>query len=72
MLEHYHDGGYTVMLAPGKGFYVTPGRGYQEVRLAYVLAEEHLTHALKVLRGALEQYPGRVEVDEAASLRAQS
>ena len=50
----------TVMMAPASGFYITPGAGKNEVRIAYVLKKEDLARALVVLRKALEAYPGRV------------
>lgn len=50
--------GQTVMMAPAAGFYVTPGAGRDEVRIAYVLKNEDLNRALLVLRKALEAYPG--------------
>jgi aspartate aminotransferase len=49
------------MMAPASGFYITPGMGKNEVRIAYVLKKEDLARALVVLRKALEAYPGRVE-----------
>ena len=48
--------GRTVMMAPGSGFYSTPGAGKDEVRLAYVLNMEDLAKALVVLEKALEEY----------------
>ena len=51
----------TVMMAPATGFYSTPGRGKNEVRIAYVLKKEDLAKALEVLEKALEAYPGRVD-----------
>ena len=52
--------GKTVMLAPGAGFYLTPGMGHDEVRIAYVLKKEDLMTALTVLEEALKAYPGRL------------
>ncbi len=60
-LEEFNYEGETVMMAPASGFYTTPGTGYNEVRIAYVLKKEDLVRALVVLRKALEAYPGRVE-----------
>lgn len=48
--------GQTVMMAPGSGFYSTPGAGRDEVRMAYVLNREDLGKALVVLEKALEAY----------------
>lgn len=58
-LTDFNYEGETVMMAPGAGFYTTPGAGHDEVRIAYVLKKDDLTRALFVLRKALEAYPGR-------------
>ena len=59
-LETFSYEGETVMMAPASGFYTTPGAGYNQVRIAYVLKKEDLVRALFILRKALEAYPGRV------------
>ncbi len=59
-LEHFEYEGQTVFMAPGSGFYTTPGLGQNEVRLAYVLKKDDLAKALVVLQKALEAYPRRV------------
>lgn len=59
LLESFSHNGQTVMLAPAKGFYATPGLGLDEVRIAYVLKEEDLRLAVACLEVALKQYPGR-------------
>ncbi len=51
--------GQTIMMAPGSGFYSTPGAGRDEVRLAYVLNKEDLGKALLVLEKALDEYGRR-------------
>lgn len=60
-LEKFSYEGETVMMAPGAGFYTTPGAGKNQVRIAYVLKKDDLERALVVLRKALEEYPGRVK-----------
>ncbi|MBQ2149823.1 MAG: pyridoxal phosphate-dependent aminotransferase [Bacteroidales bacterium] len=57
--EEFSYNGETVMVAPMAGFYATPGLGRNQIRLAYVLKEEDLRHALVCLEKALETYPGR-------------
>ena len=59
MLEEFSHEGATVMMAPGSGFYSSPGRGKDEVRMAYVLQESDLVKAVAALQKALEVYPGR-------------
>jgi aspartate aminotransferase len=56
LLEVFRDRKETVMLAPGPGFYQTPGKGKQEVRIAYVLAEKKLLRATQILKKALTVY----------------
>ena len=60
-LEKFSYENETVMMAPASGFYITPGAGHNQVRIAYVLKKEDLERALIVLRKALEAYPGRVD-----------
>ena len=56
LLTDFRLDGETVMMAPAAGFYSTPGLGKNQVRMAYVLKEEDLAKALKVLRAAMEAY----------------
>ena len=48
--------GETIMMAPGNGFYATPGMGRDEVRIAYALNIEDLKRAVVILEKALEVY----------------
>ena len=59
MLKEFRHQNSTVMLAPGSGFYVTPGLGSNEVRIAYVLNCDDLTAAMECLEAGLAVYPGR-------------
>ena len=59
-LEEFSYENETIMMAPGAGFYTTPGAGHNEVRIAYVLNKHDLERALFILGRALEAYPGRV------------
>ena len=56
MLNDFQLDGETVMVAPGAGFYATPGKGHDEVRIAYVLEEPKLVRAVEVLKAGLEAY----------------
>ena len=58
LLSEFEDNGETVMLAPGQGFYVTPGRGTREIRIAFVLDTKQMKRAMSILRVALKKYPG--------------
>lgn len=59
MLTEYQQGGETVMVAPGNGWYATPGMGKQEIRIAYVFEEATLRRAVSILVESLHHYPGR-------------
>ena len=59
LLESFSVDGATTLMAPGEGFYVTPGAGLDEVRIAYVLNLSDLAHAMRVVEEGLSQYPGR-------------
>ncbi|EFI71406.1 MULTISPECIES: pyridoxal phosphate-dependent aminotransferase [Segatella] len=59
-LEKFSYEGETIMMAPAAGFYTTPGAGFNQVRMAYVLKKKDLQRALFILGKALEAYPGRV------------
>ena len=59
LLEDFEYEGATVMMAPASGFYSTPGSGEQEARIAYVLNQDSLHKAVKVLEEALKVYPGK-------------
>ncbi len=61
MLTDFHHEKQTVMMAPGEGFYATPGRGRDEVRIAYVLGTEKLDRAMDVLACGLDTYARRAE-----------
>ncbi len=58
-LKEFSYEGATVFMAPASGFYSTPGKGRNEVRIAYVLCREELAKALKVLEEALKAYNNR-------------
>lgn len=49
----------TVMLSPGSAFYASPGRGTQEVRIAFVRNQAALENAMDCLEAGLAAYPGR-------------
>jgi len=59
LLEDFSFNGQTVMLAPATGFYSTPGLGFNEVRIAYVLKKEDIDASMDCLEAALKVYPGR-------------
>ncbi len=56
LLEHFTDRGDTVMFAPGAPFYETPGKGVNEVRIAYVLKQQDLERAMDVLARGIAHY----------------
>lgn len=56
LLESFSHNGATVMMAPAAGFYATPGKGRNEVRLAYVLNKDDINAAMDCLEAALKVY----------------
>lgn len=56
LLESFDVNGETVMVAPGAGFYSTPGKGKQEVRMAYVLEAQKLERAAEIFLKAIAKY----------------
>ena len=56
MLTDFSHDNKTVMVAPGPGFYATPGKGQNECRIAYVLKSEDLHDAMDILRRGIEAY----------------
>ena len=56
LLEEFEDNGDTVMFAPGAPFYETPGKGINEVRIAYVLNQQDLRRAMDVLAAGIAAY----------------
>ena len=56
LLESFSHNGATIMMAPAAGFYATPGKGKNEVRLAYVLNNEDINAAMDCLEAALGSY----------------
>ena len=59
LLEEFEDNGDTVMFAPGEPFYATPGKGKNEVRIAYVLKQADLERAMDLLAKGIEAYNKR-------------
>ena len=64
LLEHFDDNGDTVMFAPGAPFYETPGKGINEVRIAYVRQEEELKRAMELLKKGIACYRKEVMGEE--------
>lgn len=56
LLSDFDDNGDTVMFAPGEGFYATPGKGLNEVRIAYVLKQKDLERAMELLSLGIKKY----------------
>lgn len=56
LLTDFEDRGETVMFSPGHSFYATPGKGVNEIRIAYVLNEADLSRAMDLLALGIEAY----------------
>lgn len=60
LLEEFDDNGDTVMFAPGAPFYETPGKGINEVRIAYVLNQKDLERAMEILAKGIAEYQRQI------------
>jgi len=60
LLEDFDLNRETIMVAPAAGFYSTPNKGINQVRIAYVLNKESLQKSIDILDAALKVYPGRL------------
>jgi len=56
LLNEFNDNGETVLFACGEPFYATPGRGVNEVRLAYTINAPDIARAIDILKIAIEKY----------------
>jgi len=56
LLTDFEQGGETVLVAPGAGFYWTPGLGRDKIRIAYVLNTDRLARAMDLLEVAIHRY----------------
>ena len=56
LLEEFDDNGDTVMFAPGAPFYEHPGKGINEVRIAYVRNTDELERAMDLLAKGIARY----------------
>jgi aspartate aminotransferase len=56
LLSDFQYNKQTVMLSPASGFYSSPRKGKNEVRIAYVLKKDDLKNALVALDAALKKY----------------
>lgn len=61
LLTDFSDNNETVMVAPAAGFYATPGRGADEVRIAYVLHVDSLKRSAELISKALQIYKAQVD-----------
>ena len=56
MLKDFSLDGKTTMVAPAEDFYATPGKGKDEIRIAYVLERDKLRDAMRILREGLKTF----------------
>ncbi len=59
LLRDFDDQGETMMFAPGEPFYATPGRGRNEIRLAYTINAPDIERAIEILKKGVEAYNNR-------------
>ncbi|MGC6507107.1 MAG: pyridoxal phosphate-dependent aminotransferase [Myxococcota bacterium] len=56
LVTDFRQDGKSVVVAPGGGFYANPSRGQRQIRLAAVLEEHKITHAIELIGAALQKY----------------
>jgi aspartate aminotransferase len=56
LLSDFSWNNETVMLAPGRGFYVSPGRGHQEVRMTFLRPAPVLARCAQIIEAGIEAY----------------
>ena len=56
LLEDFNVHNETVMVAPAAGFYSSNGFGTKQIRIAYVLKQEDLIAAVKILKAGITEY----------------
>lgn len=59
MLTEFRDNNETTMFAPASGFYSTPGKGKNEIRIAYVLNPDDMKRGCELIRLGIEAYNKR-------------
>lgn len=59
LIRDFNDNNETIMISPMKDFYMTPGLGDNEIRIAYVLHTDKLIRSMEILAKALAAYPGK-------------
>ncbi len=57
MLTSFQIDNKTTMIAPAEGFYITPKKGRNEVRIAYILKADELKDAMQILSKGLKKFP---------------
>ncbi len=62
MIGEFIYKGATVMATPMKDFYITPGKGTQEIRIAYVLNVKDLKRAMDILARGVEEFNKKYKV----------
>ena len=61
LLEEFEDHGETVMYTPAESFYATPGKGRNEIRIAYVTNPAELSRSIELLGLGIAAYNARKE-----------
>ena len=72
LLEVFEYRGETLMVSPAAGFYATPTLGHQQIRLAYVVNQDTINRAMDCLALALQQYPGRLQLETSISYTSEA
>jgi len=56
LLSEFLQGGATIFVAPAEGFYMADKRGFNKIRIAFVLNRSELIKAVDILDAGLKAY----------------
>jgi aspartate aminotransferase len=70
LLTDFEHEGNSVLVAPAAGFYATPGKGLDEIRISYVLEVPKLKKAMETLAMAINQFKQLEEKENAKEAQA--
>lgn len=59
LLENVRIDNTTILMTPAEPFYLTPGKGKNEVRISYCVSAEKIEKAMDILEKGLQEYNAR-------------
>ena len=56
LLTDFQENNETIMVAPGRGFYITEGKGQDEIRISFTIDKLYLKRSAQLLAHGLNKY----------------